>query len=314
MGVNFFDSRSEKQDMKIGYPCINTSITRETRSTFRLASYSEDYLVEVVQNNLNHLEKILQYNVEKNLLFFRISSDLVPFASHAVCKFNWQDYFVNRFRKLGDYIKKNKIRISMHPDQFVLINSPKESIVENSVRELAYHCSILDLMSLDSSAKIQLHVGGVYGDKALAMKNFEKNYRTMLSDSIKKRLVIENDDRLYNVDDCLRINSNTDVPILFDSFHNKCNNGGDILGIVKAFEMCCDTWKKVDGVPLADYSCQEFGYRRGKHSFTIDLEDFRKFILETRELCYDLMLEIKDKQISALKALELLNCINREKK
>ena len=99
----------------------------------------------------------------------------------------------------------------MHPDQFVLINSPKESIVENSFRELAYHCSILDLMSLDSSAKIQLHVGGVYGDKALAMKNFEKNYRTMLSDSIKKRLVIENDDRLYNVNNCLCIHDRTGI-------------------------------------------------------------------------------------------------------
>ena len=66
--------------MKIGYPCINTSIARETKSTFRLASYSEYCLIEVVRNNLDHLEKILQYNVEKSLLFFRISSDLVPFA------------------------------------------------------------------------------------------------------------------------------------------------------------------------------------------------------------------------------------------
>ena len=297
--------------MKIGYPCINTSIPREASSTFRLASYSEDRLIEVVNSNLNHLEKILKYNVKHNLLFFRISSDLVPFASHPICEFDWQDYFAKKFKTLGKYIKKERIRISMHPDQFVLLNSPQSIIVTNSVRDLTYHSSILDLMGLDSTAKIQIHVGGVYGDKISAIKTFEKNYNVLLSQSIKKRLVIENDDRLYNVNDCLRIHGNTDVPILFDSFHHKCNDGGDSVGIVKAFEMCCDTWKKMDGVPLADYSCQEFGHRRGKHSFTIDLEDFRKFILETRELCYDLMLEIKDKQISALKALELLNCINR---
>ena len=142
--------------MKIGYPCISTSITRVTRSTFRLTSYSEHNLIEVAQNNLDHLEKILQYNAKKSLLFFRPSQDFVPFAFHAVCKFNWQKQFVDRFRKLGDYIKKNRIRISMHPDQFVLINSPKQHIVENSDRELEYHCSILALMSLDNSAKIQI--------------------------------------------------------------------------------------------------------------------------------------------------------------
>jgi UV DNA damage endonuclease len=103
----------------------------------------------------------------------------------------------------------------MHPDQFVLINSPKEWIVDSSVRELTYHCSILDLMGLVESAKIQVHVGGAYGDKIWAMKTFEKNYNTFLSPNVRKRLVIENDDRLYNVNDCLIIHDRTGVPILF---------------------------------------------------------------------------------------------------
>jgi UV DNA damage endonuclease len=292
--------------MKIGYPCINTSITRETKSTFRLASYSEYCLIEVVRNNLDHLERILQYNVKKSLLFFRISSDLVPFASHAICKFNWQKYFEFRFKRLGDFIRKNNIRISMHPDQFVLINSPKKVVVENSVRELAYQCSILDLMCLDSSAKVQIHVGGAYGDKPLAMKNFEKNYSTLLSDNIKKRLVIENDDRLYNVNDCLRIHDRTGVPILFDSFHHGCCGNGDSLPRSNACQMCNQTWRKNDGVPMVDYSEQAPGYRKGKHSVTIDLDNFTMFIMETRELNYDLMLEVKDKQISAIKASNVL--------
>lgn len=292
--------------MKIGYPCINTSIARETKSTFRLASYSEYCLVEVVRNNLDHLEKILQYNVRKSLLFFRITSDLVPFASHPICKFNWQKYFVHRFKRVGDFIKKNKIRISMHPDQFVLINSPKEVVVENSIRELAYHCSILDLMGLDSSSKIQIHVGGAYGDKPLAMKNFGKNYSALLSDNIIRRLVIENDDRLYNVSDCLRIHDLTGVPILFDSFHHRCCGNRDGLSLSNACQMSNQTWKKNDGVPMVDYSDQAPGYRKGKHCTTIDLDNFRRFVLQTRELNYDLMLEIKDKQISAIKAANAL--------
>ncbi len=293
--------------MKIGYPCINTSIVREGPSTFRLASYNEDCLVKVVRNNLDHLEKILHYNVKNNILFFRISSGLVPFASHPVCKVNWQKRFKHRFIRLGEFIKENKIRISMHPDQFVLINSPKELIVESSVRELTYHCSILDLMGLDESAKIQVHVGGAYGDKMLAMKTFEKNYDTFLSRNVRKRLVIENDDHLYNVDDCLSIHERTGVPILFDSFHHRCYQSDDGLSVMNAFQMCCETWGKMDGLPMADYSDQEFGCRKGRHRTSIDIKDFRKFILQTHGLDYDLMLEIKDKQISATKAIYTLH-------
>ncbi|MGG6461040.1 MAG: hypothetical protein ACM3JQ_06410 [Candidatus Eiseniibacteriota bacterium] len=76
---------------------------------------------------------------------------------------------------------------------------------------------------------------------------------------------------------------------------------------MKAFQKCCETWVKKDGLPMADYSNQEIGYRKGRHCTSIDLMDFRKFILQTHGLDYDLMLEIKDKQISAIKALQTLH-------
>jgi UV DNA damage endonuclease len=153
--------------MKIGYPCINGSLVRSETSTFRLASYSEDRLIKTINNNLVHLSKILNYNVQNHLLFFRISSDLIPFASHPICKYNWLTHFKSEFKEIGDYITKNNIRISMHPDQFVLINSPHEKVTQNSIRELQYHCDTLDAMSLDQSAKIQVHVGGAYGEKLM---------------------------------------------------------------------------------------------------------------------------------------------------
>lgn len=112
--------------MKIGYPCINTSIPRDTPSMFRLAFYSEGRLIQIVKDNLNHLAKILKYNVDHDLLFFRISSEIVPFASHPICKFSWDKYFQSEFEEIGNYIKNHHIRISMHPDQYVVINSPTE--------------------------------------------------------------------------------------------------------------------------------------------------------------------------------------------
>jgi UV DNA damage endonuclease len=73
--------------MKIGYPCINTSIERDTPSTFRLAFYSENRLIQTVENNLKHLAKVLKYNVDHDLLFFRISSDLVPRSKSVLSNF-----------------------------------------------------------------------------------------------------------------------------------------------------------------------------------------------------------------------------------
>lgn len=139
--------------MKIGYPCINNGILRSTPSTFRLASYSESRMIQTVKDNLIHLEAILKYNVKNDLLFFRISSDLIPFASHPICKFAWHKFFQYELQRIGDYIKKYDIRISMHPDQFIVLNSHNEKIVQNSIRELRYHCKLLDEMYLDDTAE-----------------------------------------------------------------------------------------------------------------------------------------------------------------
>ncbi|MFW6129837.1 MAG: UV DNA damage repair endonuclease UvsE, partial [Atribacterota bacterium] len=212
--------------MKLGYPCINISIGCTANSTFRLYNYSEDNMKAKIENNLNCLKKILKFNVEKGLLFFRISSDLVPFASHPVCKFNWKNEFKDEFIKIGNFIKKNNMRISMHPDQFVVINSLKEDVVKRSTDELVYHCDALDTMELDNTAKVQIHVGGVYGDKKKSIKRFIDNYSRMPL-KVKKRLVVENDEKSYSLKDCLLISEKIKIPVIFDSFHHSCLNHGE---------------------------------------------------------------------------------------
>jgi UV DNA damage endonuclease len=168
--------------MKIGYPCINNSIPHNASSTLRLASYSESKMIQTVKDNVFHLHQILRYNVKNNLLFFRISSGLIPFASHPVCKFAWHKIFQSELKQIGDYIKRHNIRISMHPDQFVILNSPNEKIVQNSINELKYHCNLLDTMHLDYTAKVQIHVGGVYGNKVHAIDRFIKTYNNSTTD------------------------------------------------------------------------------------------------------------------------------------
>lgn len=286
--------------MRIGYPCINRGIGCTANSTFRLASYSAERLKKTVGMNLDCLERILEHNLEHGLLFFRLSSDIVPFASHAVCRFDWQRFFRSRFARLGRYVREHRMRISMHPDQFTLLNSIDRAIYRQSLKELRYHCDMLDRMGLGPDAKIQLHVGGVYGDKPASIKRFVERCRRF-APRLRSRLVIENDDRLFTVADCLGISARCGIPVLFDVLHHEVNSSGET--IFHALGQCARTWRRRDGVPMVDYSSQELGARPGKHAETIDLLAFGKFLRQSRPLDFDVMLEIKDKEASALKAL-----------
>lgn len=292
--------------MRIGYPCINRTIDCTANSTFRLKSYSETRLKDSIKNNLVCLRKILQFNLEHNLLFFRISSDLVPFASHPINKFNWQRYFQEDFEQIGEFIIKNRMRISMHPDQFTLINSLKEEIFERSKKELIYHAEILNLMKLDKSAKIQIHVGGAYGDKHKSTERFITRFNE-LDDSVVRRLVIENDDKLYDLNDCLKINAQIQIPILFDIFHHRLYNSAT-QSKQECFKLAVKTWsKKRDGLPMVDYSSQKVNGSPRQHAKTINIEDFDLFLKQTLPFDFDVMLEIKDKEESAIKAVEFAN-------
>ena len=290
--------------MKIGYPCINLTLPCKSNKTFRLNSYSEQRLRQVIENNLNCLFQILRFNVAHHLLFFRITSDLIPFASHPICELDWETQFQEKFQLIGNFIRKYQIRISMHPDQFTLLNSPDERIYQNSIRELLYHAKVLDSLGLDPSAKIQIHVGGVYTDKEESIKRFIRRFQG-LEKAIQRRLVIENDDRLYTLKDCLRIYEETGIPILLDVFHHELNHKGET--ITEGFERAYKTWSEKDGIPMVDYSSQLPDGRRGRHAETLDVAHFKKFIEETQSFDFDMMLEIKNKDKSAFRAMTILS-------
>jgi UV DNA damage endonuclease len=286
--------------VRIGYPCQNLSIGCTSARTFRLASYSAERLIETVALNLECLKRILEYNLENGFLFFRVTSDLVPFASHPICRVRWQKRFAGEFAGIGKFIRKHRMRVSMHPDQFTLINSHKVDIFKRSVRELVYHAEVLDLMGLSRDAKIQIHVGGVYGDKPASMCRFVERYAN-LPGEVRRRLVIENDDISYTLEDCLKIHRELAIPVLFDVFHHSLNSSGE--SAAEAIRKAARTWKRLDGILMVDYSSQKRGARKGSHTQSIDLNGFRKFLSETKPCDFDLMLEIKDKERSAKRAL-----------
>jgi len=289
--------------MKLGYPCINRSLSCKGDRTFRLRSYSEERLQQTIRINLDCLLHILQFNLDHGLLFFRISSDLIPFASHPVCTFPWQKVFQNKFEDIGQFIMKNNMRISMHPDQFIVLNTLREDVFQRSVAEIAYHAQVLDLMKLDVSAKIQLHVGGVYGDKTKSSARFIDRFQ-LLDTPLKRRLVIENDEKSYSIQDCLLIHKKIKIPVLFDYFHYTLLNNHETLSEV--LESCKKTWGPKDDIPMVDYSSQKPHMTKGSHAEHLDNSEFSNFLLQSNPYDFDLMLEIKDKERSAIKALKVL--------
>ncbi len=287
--------------MKIGYPCINNSLKCSANQTFRLINYSENNLIQKIKENLICLEKILNFNVENKFLFFRIGSGIVPFASHEICGFDWLKHFDKEFKKIGNYIKKSDIRISMHPDQFVVLNSKNKEIVKKSIKEINYHCQVLDAMNLNQDAKVQIHIGGVYNDKQKSIQRFIKNY-IKLKPNIKKRLVVENDHISYSLKDCLIVNKEVKIPIVFDVFHHECLNNNET--VIQAMKKAAKTWSEKDGKLMVDYSSQKNEKRKGVHADTIDVKLFRFFLNQIKKIDCDIMLEIKDKEKSALKVIK----------
>ncbi|KAG2387258.1 hypothetical protein C9374_001590 [Naegleria lovaniensis] len=309
--------------MRIGYPCMCKTLQLTTSNTTRLKSLTPEKVKTKLQQNLNHLKQILKFNAEQRLLFFRMGSEFVPFASHAQVRdptfqqsFHWKEHFKNELAEIGQLVKTYGIRLSMHPDQFVLLNSPDLEIFEKSVQELQYHADLMDAMQLDSTHKFQIHLGGRYDDKKKSMQRFVDRYLT-LSESIKARLVLENDDRLFSLEDVLWVHEQCGIPILFDTLHHEClNTNGESLE--EAFLKAAETWDpERDGPPMIDYSDQEPKARVGKHRSSIQVKHFKKMICDRLMKCkwkknheesfidFDVMLEIKDKDLSAKKVLEV---------
>lgn len=254
---------------------------------------------------------MLQFNAEHGILFLRITSDLIPFASHPICRFDWQTFFADSFHQIGVFIRSQDMRISMHPDQFTLINSVDPAIFERSKAELTYHVNVLEALGLDTTAKIQIHIGGVYGDRSAGIDRFVKRFG-LLDQSVGRRLIIENDDRHYTLHDCLEVSKKTGLPVLFDVLHHEVNTGGETVR--HAVELAKATWSDKDGLPMVDYSSQAAGRKPGVHTHSINLAHFVAFLENTRPFDFDVMLEIKDKETSAMKAIGAAATDDRLKK
>ncbi|MBU3174809.1 UV DNA damage repair endonuclease UvsE [Clostridium estertheticum] len=294
--------------MKIGYACIPLTINERTSRGLTLKKFSKDIFLDVVKQNIIGLKKILENNEKLNIKLFRISSDIVPLGSHSINEIEWYNYFKNELNEIGEFVKKCGMRISMHPGQYTVLNALKDDIVENAIKDLEYHSKFLDTLGLNSSNKIILHIGGGYGDKNAAINRFIENFKR-LSSSVKNRLVIENDGKIFDIEDVLYVSSKIGIPVIFDNLHHECNHQKD-ESIKEIMKKVIKTWKEKDGNVKVHYSQQNLQKQVGAHSNTIMVKAFLEYYDEVKEFNPDIMLEVKDKDISAIKCNLIINDVN----
>ena len=289
--------------MNIGYACLTVGVLDTKLKTCSLKNASNEHLISLIQSNLNALDNMLSYNIKNGIKLLRISSDIIPFGSHEVNNVRWWEIFSEQLNKIGDKAKANKIRLSMHPGQYTVLNSPDKQVVERAIQDLKYHALFLDSLHLGKESKIILHIGGVYGDKSSAIRRFIKQYQ-LLAENIRCRLVIENDDRQYTIKDVLSIGESEGIPVVFDNLHNEVNPD-NTHSQFEWINICRKTWKIEDGVQKIHYSQQAVDKRAGSHSATLDVEKFINFY-ENLFFDVDIMVEVKDKNLSALKCINAI--------
>jgi UV DNA damage endonuclease len=289
--------------MRVGYACVNTQLPSASR-TLRLANLSAERLRELIAANLDALEAILRWNIEHELLVFRLSSETVPFGSHEANTLRWREELAERFAALGALMRGAGMSISTHPGQFTVLGSLREELVAASVAEVEYHARLLAAFELDPSHKVVVHGGGVYGDARAAAERFALAFE-QLSPSSRARLVLENDER-WSLEDVLALAGRVGVPVVFDAFHHELRPSRPELSVREAVVLAGETWTAGDGRQEVHFSTQAPGRRPGAHSETVDLHAFARFADEVGDLELDCVVEVKDKERSALHASALL--------
>lgn len=291
--------------LNIGYACLIVGVNSIHFQTITKRSLTKDRLYEVISHNLKTLDKMIEYNKNNNIKLFRISSDLIPFGSSTLNTFPWDKDFINEFNKLAYKIKSFNMRFSFHPGQYTVLNSPSIEVMESAIEDLKYHQKLISLLGGNQENKMILHVGGVYKDKEASMNRFIERYND-LPKKIKTHLVIENDDHYYTLEDVMKISNITNIPVVFDLFHHQILPSYSGYSVNQLINMVSQTWKKEDGRMKIHYSQHDENKSKGAHSLTINSGVFLNVFSSLINEDLDIMLEVKDKNISAIKCINLL--------
>ena len=287
----------------LGYACLNTTLGTKSR-TVRLANLRTEAVIPVVAQNLDDVLASLRWNVAHGIRFFRISSDLIPFGPLAAFPFDWAEAFDWKFREIRRLVKAEGLRVTSHPGQYTVLNSPREKVVQDSVDELDHQARVLQLM--DPRGTMTLHVGGAYGDKPAAMAAFARNLPRVSADA-RARLVLENDDTTFTLAEVVGLAEQVGLGVVVDLFHHILNPSGEEgetwdAGLVPLLDRAVATW---GGRPPKLHLSSHKPTTRTGHADYLDMDDVRTLVdvmaqVGDAHAPYDVMLEAKKKELAVL--------------
>jgi len=289
--------------MNIGYACINMTLGSQKpkittnrgmiRKTFDAKGLT--YVSELVLQNVRDLIQVIKWNEKNNIKFYRMSSEIFPWMSEYDFT-QLPDYgkISTLLLGAGNLAKRYNQRLTFHPGPFNVLASPNDNVVQKTIIDLNKHSQIMDMMGLSTTPynKINIHVGGVYGDKASALQRWVDGFK-LLDDNTKSRLTIENDDKqsAYTVRDLMFIHEHTGIPIVFDYHHHTCHPDG--MSHKEALEMAISTWP--DGItPIVHVS-----EPRDEKNFRAH-HDYVQNKVDTFGYDVDIMMEAKAKELAVL--------------
>jgi UV DNA damage endonuclease len=297
----------------LGYACINMSMSpvRTTNRTMRKSTLDlkgTAYQSELALQNASDLIYILEWNRQNGIFFFRMSSDMIPWGN-TIELTDLPDYkkIAEALRKAGDFAKFHNMRLTMHPGPFTTLSSPSRNVVENGIKDLELHGKVMDLMGLSRTPynKINIHMGGTHGDKMACLQRFADNFQS-LSDSVKSRLTVENDDKesLYTVKDLMYLYENAGIPIVFDFHHWKCQK--DPMSEEDALKLAASTWPQ--GIkPVVHYSESKALHESDNKIKPQAHSDYVNGLPNLYKVEADIMLETKMKEAALLRIREQIN-------
>lgn len=260
-------------------------------------------LSALCMSNAEALQASLQFCADNGIGCFRISSQILPVKTHVECGYDPLDLpdgdeIVQRFKACGEFARDHDIRTCFHPDQFVVLNSPRPDVVDRSIEEIEYQSEVAEWVGANV---VNIHGGGAYGDKAGALARFARNLNR-LSERARSRLTVENDDVTYTPSDLLPTCRTEGIPLVYDVHHHRCNP--DDLSVEEATTEALATWHQE---PLFHISSPLEGWKGPKPRRHHDFISMRDFPQCWNGLTMTVEVEAKAKEVAVLKLMKQLN-------
>ena len=310
---------SINKPIQLGLCCCNTELRKKDVYASRKMMVKSVHekglpaLKEKIIQNLKDILIMMDYNEEHGIKVFRLSSELFPHKSNPKVEDYDFDFAKDLLKQIGEKSKKYNQRLTFHPGQFNVVGTPDEKAFKQTICDLEYHATVLDLMGLDYNSVMVVHGGGVYGDKEKTKNRWCEQYK-LLPQCVRNRLVLENCEKNFSIQDCLDVSNEIGIPVVFDTHHYECYNHFHKDETQKEPEyyipLILNTWKLRDIKPKFHVSEQGKG-RCGHHSDYIEvIPDYLLNIPTKYNINIDIMIEAKMKEQAIFKLYKKYPILN----